>query len=399
MDHPTHPYTLGSPPSRASLIDHIVYAPPFVLATLTLSGILLAAAIFATGLLLYQPATTQAQPVIGAGPVQPPMPADFTPLASPPPAFAPGDEGEGALPTATAVPATPEPGVAVATPTAMPIDEILAQEAQTSELAARRLVTILLLGKDARPEEFGASRTDTIMVAVLDLHAGSATLISIPRDLWVAIPGFGEARINTAYFLGEGWSSGPALARQTVSQLLGIPISYTFVVDFDGFRQTIDEIGGIQIDVPESIDDPLFPDDSYGTYRLVIPAGPQAMDGQQALAYARTRHGSSDIHRAERQQLVMEGVRQKVLSPEQLPFLPAHIVRGASRVETDLSVPDIFFLARFARTLDRARIFNHVIRDPLLWNGVTADGQQVLLYDPYSVQQAVQQWLYEATLP
>ena len=225
------------------------------------------------------------------------------------------------------------------------------------------------------------------------------TVISIPRDLWAYIPGYGEGRINTAYFLGEMGSGGPEVARQTVAQVLGIPITYSVVVDFDGFRQMVDAIGGVDIDVAEPIDDPLFPDDFYGTYHLTIPAGPQHMDGNLALAYVRTRHNSSDIQRAERQQALMEAVRRRLLTPEQLPALPGYLTQAASKVKTTLSLPDLFYLARLARALDSDRIHSHVLQPPLLWNGVTADGQQVLLYDPYTLQQSVQQWIYEAALP
>jgi LCP family protein required for cell wall assembly len=213
----------------------------------------------------------------------------------------------------------------------------------------------------------------------------------------VAIPGYGQARINTAYFLGQLRNNGPALAQQTVSQILGIPVNHTMTIDFGGFRKLIDAVGGVDINVPEPVDDWNYPDDTYGRFHLEIPAGFQHMDGEVALQYARSRHGSSDIERAKRQQAILQAIRAKLLTPEQLPNLPGYLVQGASEVDTSLSLPDLFYLARFVRGLDDSRIFMHVIEAPLLWNGVTADGQQVLLYDPYTLRQAVQQWLWETS--
>jgi polyisoprenyl-teichoic acid--peptidoglycan teichoic acid transferase len=286
-------------------------------------------------------------------------------------------------------PATP-------TATAVPLESLLTEEARGSRLAKRQFVSVLLLGTDSRPDEDSMSRSDSMILALLDLTSPSVVLISIPRDLWVFIPGYGESKINTAYFLGERRGRGAELAAETVSNLLNVPVNDTIVVDFHGFRALVDMIGGIEIDVPEPIDDRMYPDDYYGTFRLVIPAGKQTMDGERALQYARTRHGSSDILRAERQQAVLEAVRRTVLTPAHLPHLPAYVLEGASYISTSLSIPDFFFLARFGHSLPAERIHSHVIRSPLLWNGVTADGQQILLYDRYTLQQAVQEWLSEA---
>ena len=238
-------------------------------------------------------------------------PADFTPVANPPPAFVkispvvvtplpkatPGVVSEMAPEGAEASRITPKQ----LTPTTYPLDTILAKEGRESKLRKSKLVTILLLGTDARPDE-QISRTDSLIVAILNLDAESVTFISIPRDLWVVIAGYGQGRINTAYFLGETSSNGPEVARQTVAQVLGIPIDHDVVINFDGFRRMIDALNGINLYVPDAIDEPLFPDKSYGTYRLLIPEGYQHMDGELALAYARTRHGNSDIYRAQRQQ-------------------------------------------------------------------------------------------------
>ncbi len=336
-------------------------------------------------------------------------PADFTPVASPPPAFAEEIAPVEGIPWPQVTPqATPRGGsdgsnrANIApnplTPTPVPLDTILAKEARYSDLKEEELITILLLGTDARKDEY-ISRTDSLIVAILNLTSESVTLISIPRDLWVIIPGYGQGRINTAYFLGETNSDGPRVARQTVSQALDIQIDHSIVINFDGFRRMIDALDGINVYVREKIDDSAFPDESYGTYRLVIPAGYQQMDGELALAYARTRHGNSDIHRAQRQQDVLKAIWRRVISLEQLPALPDFFKEGTSELDTTLDLTDIFFLARVARALSSNKIQSHVIGHPLLWNGTTADGQMVLLYDPYTLQVTVKKWINDAANP
>lgn len=346
----------------------------------------LCTALFLALVLFYEPATLTLAGVASA-PAAPPPP-DFTPLSSPPPAFQPTPAQASQL----FFPISARPSPLSSYPTALPVEALLEKEGQGSSLVGQRLVSILLLGSDARPDEF-AGRTDSLIVLFLDLEAPQATLISIPRDLWVTIPGYGAGRINTAYTLGQRHGQGSALARQTVSQLLGLPIQHVALVDFDGFRQLVDRLGGIELEVPEAINDPAFPDAHYGTLHFQIAAGWQQLDGEMALRYARTRHGSNDLDRAARQQAVLEAIRQRALDPARLPELPGHLLASLEHIESTLSTADLFFLARIAQRLEHEQIQGHVIRAPLLWNGVTADGQQVLLYDPVTLQQAVQGWL------
>ena len=119
-------------------------------------------------------------------------------------------------------------------------------------------VTILLLGLDHRDWEAGNeySRSDTMILLTLDPLTRTAGILSVPRDLWVAIPGFKHGKINTAYYLGDAYNlpgGGPGLAVKTVEQFLGVPINYYAQIDFGAFVRFIDEIGGVKIDVPEAI--------------------------------------------------------------------------------------------------------------------------------------------------
>lgn len=263
---------------------------------------------------------------------------------------------------------------------------------QATSLQEGDRITILLLGTDGRDEEFGPPRTDLMMLAILDRSPQRVTLISIPRDLWVPIYGHGEAKINTAYFLGSLAEQGPELTQMTVEDLVGTPIHHVVEIDFNGFRTLIDEMGGVHIDVPEAIDDPLYPDGHYGTLHLQIPAGVQLMDGELALRYARTRYGGTDQGRSSRQQAIIMAMREKALTPSQLALAPFHLRTVSDVVISDLSLGDYFALARFARTLTRDQISMHTIGGDLTWSILTWNGQDALLYDPDAIQATIQKW-------
>jgi LCP family protein required for cell wall assembly len=165
---------------------------------------------------------------------------------------------------------------------------------------------VLLLGLDARPGE-STGRSDALVVAHIDPERQTAALLSLPRDLWVAIPGIGEGKINGAYVQG-----GAQTAAATVGQALGVKIDHTVVIDFAGFRSLIDALGGITVDVPRELYDSKFPTDDYGIVEAHFLPGPQLMDGKQALTYSRIRHPDSDFARMRRQQAVLIGISAKL---------------------------------------------------------------------------------------
>jgi LCP family protein required for cell wall assembly len=187
-------------------------------------------------------------------------------------------------------------------------------------------VNILLVGVDERPDhpEEGV-RSDTLILARINAPAGWISLLSIPRDTQVELPDVGQTKINVAY--GQGYAhaedlygadvspaqGGMALAAQSVEQFLGLGewgqrVHYTAQINFDGFVGIIDALGGITIDVPYHIVDNAYPTPDYGYMRIEFQPGPQEMDGQTALIYARTRHADSDFGRAERQQQVLRAI-------------------------------------------------------------------------------------------
>ncbi len=249
-----------------------------------------------------------------------------------------------------------------------------------------RRVTVLLLGIDQRGEEQGPWRTDTMMLVTLDPTTLQAGVLSIPRDLWVPIPGYTDNRINTAHFLGDLYNhpgGGPALAVETVEHNFGIPIDYYVRLNFQGFIDVVNLIGGIDIYVEQAIHDPDYPDHNYGYDPLYIEAGWHHFDGELALKYARTRHGSSDFARARRQQQVLLAILERVTSLELLPQLatrtPEIYETLRTSIQTDLAPDQALALAALANDVDRGQIRFGVIDGSCTQNWTTPQGGQVLI--------------------
>jgi LCP family protein required for cell wall assembly len=253
--------------------------------------------------------------------------------------------------------------------------------------SGRERVNMLLLGIDQRCDEAGPTRTDTMMVLTIDPVGMTAAVLSLPRDLWVTIPGFGVDRINQANFFGEAYDypgGGPALAVETVEATLGIKIDYYVTVDFKAFVQLVDEVGGINVVVPETIVDDTYPDNCYGYDPFTIEAGQHQLDGQTALKYARTRATfGGDVDRAGRQQQVMLAVREKIFSLNMAPQLLAKAPDlwriFQENVQTNMSLNEAIQLALLAQDIPRQNIRTEVLNYEYVYNEVTPDGQAVLV--------------------
>lgn len=258
-------------------------------------------------------------------------------------------------------------------------------------------MNILLLGLDQREGEYGPWRTDTMIVITIDPETKTAGMLSIPRDLWVSIPGYGENRINTAHFFGdrdEHPGGGPALAKETVQHNLGVPIHRYVRVNFRGFREMIDAMGGITIDVEEPIRDTRYPDENYGYQTIFIPAGSQHMDGEMALQYVRTRHGGSDFARIRRQQKLLLAIRDKVLSLQILPTLSPNKLISLMKamhdtVQTDLQPSEILTLAQIATQIEQENIKGRVIDESITSPVIVANGADVLFPDREKIKDLV----------
>jgi LCP family protein required for cell wall assembly len=223
-------------------------------------------------------------------------------------------------------------------------------------------VTILLMGIDQRPDETGPrgdpGRTDSMIVVSIDFDDHLASMVSIPRDGFVVIPGHGNERVNAAYTFGEldHRGSGPALAQRTVEQVFGVHLDHYALVDIHSMEQVIDTLGGVWVDNPQRLVDTQYPTDDYRIMKIDIPAGHQLMDGVTAVEYARTRHPDSDYGRQARQQQVLLSVRDRALQLDVLPRLPQLLPQVHELVKTDISLVEAVQLANFGRGIDSSRI-------------------------------------------
>ena len=248
-------------------------------------------------------------------------------------------------------------------------------------------INVLLLGIDQRAGDGEKGhRTDTMMVLSLDPVSLSAAILSVPRDLWVPIPGYGSDRINTANYKGDlddYPGGGPALAKKTVEALLGVPINYYARMNFTAFEDLVDRIGGVTVDVAEDIVDKKYPTSSYGTETFTVTRGIKTMDGATALKYARTRATfGGDFDRARRQQQVIFAVRDKITGDART--LPA-LLAGSDElwanlktsIKTDMPLDLIQRLALLAKDVDRKNIRTAVIDQNYTENVTTPEGYQV----------------------
>jgi len=260
-----------------------------------------------------------------------------------------------------------------------PFSAISTRAPQQSVGANQKPATnILLLGSDSRISagdpsqwEAGAQRTDAIMIVQVSGDRQEVSVVSIPRDTWVEVPGYGQAKINAAYSYG-----GPSLTIQTVEQLTGVHIDHFVIADFESFEALTDEIGGVVIDLktPQTLADTQF------------PAGAQRLNGAQALAYTRERKSlpGGDFDRINRQQAWMRAIVAQVLhggiltDPTKLyGFLSA--VTQTMAVDEGFTIDEMQSLAIDLRGL-RSRNINF-LTIPTAGTGTSEDGQSIVVRD------------------
>jgi len=231
-------------------------------------------------------------------------------------------------------------------------------------------INMLLLGVDDRPWDpnWGPPRADTLIVLTLDPATMSAGVISLPRDLWVNLPGIGERKLNQAYSLSVPLYGREGAARYTanvVGDLLQIPIHHYAVVNFQAFIVFVDAIYGVKIDVPKRMAlDVIKVDGQRSEYPL--KPGRQVLPGSLALAYARYRSDADgDFGRMRRQQQVLEAALERLKDPRILAELtleaPALVKQLQGSLITDISVGDALRLARLAADIPREKIHFAVI--------------------------------------
>ena len=216
-------------------------------------------------------------------------------------------------------------------------------------------VNILLLGVGG-PGHNAPDLSDTIMLASVDPVNHKSALLSLPRDLWVRIPGDGYQKVNAAYAYGKQQSfsksdagkakDGINLVDSTLENVLGIPIHYHAVINFKAFQQLVDSVGGVDANVPPELSarENFWIEGTNRHYLLNAPAGQQHFDGMKALSFARERHNDSDFVRSQRQRLMITAIRSKVfnLGTFSNPVKMSNLLNSlGSNVYTDFSLADL----------------------------------------------------------
>lgn len=294
-------------------------------------------------------------------------------------------------------PERPVVGSSTKTPKATSTPEPLSQDIEYPTWDSSNRINILFVGfRGGDPIQGDCPFcTDTLILLTVDPITKTAGMLSIPRDMWVNIPGFGYSRINTAWTLGRGSKlpgGGPALTMKTVSHFIGVPVDYYVQVDFDTFVDVIDLIGGVDVYNDETIFlDPMSHGKDFPKVKLTC-CGMRHLNGRVALAYARCRHieqgcKDGDVGRAKRQQKVIFGIREKVLSPENFPELMAQAPQlyntFSAGIHTNMSMDDAIRLAALVRDIPRENIKNGVIDHSMMaYGNVILGGQNASIMKP-----------------
>jgi LCP family protein required for cell wall assembly len=308
--------------------------------------------------------------------------------------FAPGLDFVYATPTPTLRPGEPTPTLK---PGETPAAEIPVNNLGYDAWNGAERVTILVMGLDYRDWEIGegAPRTDTMMLLTIDPLSKTAGMLSIPRDLFVSIPGFNYERINVAYRQGEiyeyrdptgGPEGGPGLAVATVEQLLGVEINFYALVDFYAFEKVVDEIGGVELTVTE----PILVDPVGDKIPRVIEPGRYNFPGDMLLAYARARKTEGgDFDRARRQQDVIIGIRNRLLEDipgvvSKAPILYSELAEG---VKTNMTLTEAIQLGLLAKDISLESIRKGAISEEHIVFFTTPTGDQVLKPRPDAIRE------------
>lgn len=258
----------------------------------------------------------------------------------------------------------------------------------------RTSLTILIAGVDRRADG-GDQNADVLIIARIDLINHRVSAVSLPRDLLVEIPGIGPDKVNGSYNYGvlndpDNPVSGIAKVRDTIETYFGVQLDGYVLIDFDGFKDVVDAMDGIDVNVPYDIVDEAYPTEDYGTEVVTFNAGMQHMDGETALKYVRTRHADSDDARRDRQFQVMLALFDKAKNVRSVANADEVIRALGKSVQTSFPLNQQLLLARIGMEVDRSNIRLSSLRPPLLEAGSTADGKWVYVGDPVSIVAFVQ---------
>jgi polyisoprenyl-teichoic acid--peptidoglycan teichoic acid transferase len=265
---------------------------------------------------------------------------------------------------------------------------------------------IVLLGYGGAGHE-GTYLTDSILLLSIDFKDGRTSFVSVPRDLWVEAPNGGYAKINSVFAsavnknskdLQADLTNGGNLAKQSISEVLGVPVDYFVAIDFDGFKEVVDNLGGVDVDVENGFTDYTYPSGNedgavcasqkYGSgcryLVLKFEEGPQHMDGTRALEYSRSRHASgaegSDFARSKRQQRLIAAIYEKIVQKDLLSRILSMVDAVEGHVFTDLGVADISSLSDYAHNVNFETAQRVALGDEeVLVPSSSSDGQWILV--------------------
>jgi len=213
-------------------------------------------------------------------------------------------------------------------------------------------ITLVVGGLDTRSST-EPENTDVLMIARIDFDQQTVHSISIPRDLFVEIPNVGYDKITRAYDYGSKanggkFKSGAQLTRDTIETNFGIETHGTVLTTFVGFQDIVNAFGGVDVDNPYDVYDAEYPTTDYGTKEVYFEAGPNHLDGEQALEFSRTRHQDGDDARVMRQQVVLRALLDRARDPDISDSLPDIVTQHKSDVLTDLGPSKQIALAHAA---------------------------------------------------
>jgi LCP family protein required for cell wall assembly len=257
--------------------------------------------------------------------------------------------------TATAEPPSPPTATPGPTPTIDPVAPLT------------HTMNILVLGSDRRPDTTNW-RTDVIMIVALDFEHQRAGIISLPRDIYVdRAQGYTAYKINTIDYVGEQkeQDGGPKLLMSILQERTGIPLHHFVRFEFDTFKQVVDALGGVDVQVDCWYVDYVADEDVH----LDLKPGNYHFNGSEAISYVRTRLNNNDLDRARRQQQMIWAIRSKLTEANWLTKIPALYSSVSSSLTTDIGLIDIVRLARFGFSLQSENIHGMVVQPPTIREG------------------------------
>ena len=266
-------------------------------------------------------------------------------------------------------------------------------------------LTVIAGGLDSRPVEYqlpgNPENSDVIMLARLHLPTGRLRAVSVPRDLYLEIPGYGYDKITRAFDFGSKagtgkFSDGANVMKATVLANFGVEVDAVALATFESFAAVVDELGGVDVENPYDLYDAEFPTIDHGIEEIFYPAGPVHLDGANALKFVRTRHQDGDGGRIMRQQLVLLALLAKATSEEYVHDLPDLVHEYRRFIRNDIGAARRMTLALAAPSFSSETV-SFIDLLPYVYSDYTSQGMWVYSGDWSQIPTVVQDFLAGAT--